>query len=633
MRCHQSNREIPPIIFIHYGNSPYLRYTLAQAVLNYPERPVWLIGDDTNSIYPFVHHVHHQRFSTTAFTFAKQYLHLNGNHPEFELFCFQRWFILRDFMVLNQLEKAVYLDSDILLYDNLQNDWELIGDTPLALYGVAPPAFINDVTMLDTFCRFMNQSYQRPENLTLLKVRYQQMLAAGVIGGICDMTFWEMLRAQLPEAVADLSILQPKTTCHDRNIELSEGFKTEAGIKKIHWHEGNPFGLFHENIAVRFKSLHMHGMGKELTKAFFQSALESLSTEADQTEFILDAVFFQYRITGIARVWEEILRQWARMPSAQNMLILDRDGTCPRIDGMRYRTVIRHDYNNLNADQSMLQQICDEEGARGFISTYYTTPLTTPSLLLIHDCIPEALGADLNEPAWQEKRHAVSYASCYCTVSDHSARDLRHYYPDTEKKPIQTIYNGVSEIFYPATDQETRTFREQFGIAKPYYLFVGPIEWYKNFALLIDGFKLLPNHSDYLIVRTRSGENEEVMIPEVITTGRLSDNQLRAAYSGALALVYPSWYEGFGLPVLEAMACGCPVIAAAASSIPEVAGNAACLIPPHNREAMAAALLSLQSPDIRQRLSQAGLAQAKQFSWRHTAETLLEAIHTIGAKP
>lgn len=350
---------------------------------------------------------------------------------------------------------------------------------------------------------------------------------------------------------------------------------------------------------------------------------------------VLDAVFFQYRATGIARVWQDILQQWASLPIADQLLILDRDNTCPRIPGLAYRTIPRHDYQHLDRDRLLLQQICNEVAARCFVSTYYTTPVSTDSLLMVHDCIPEALGADLNQPAWQEKKRSIAYAKSFCTVSGHTAADLFRYYPQVIGRPMSVIHNAASEIFKPAGNTEIAEFRTRYGVTKPYFLFVGPVEWYKNFRLFIEAFARLPGNEALQIVRTR-GEDGDLTHPicadphMVITTDRLSDPELSAAYSGALALVYPSWYEGFGLPVLEAMSCGCPVIAANATAIPEVAGNAALLIAPHDQESMLNALIAVQSEEVHQRLRLAGLEQARRFSWQSSAARLQELIFQIG---
>lgn len=649
------HNRIPPVIFIHYGNSSYLFHTLALAVLAEPDRPVYLIGDDANNRYGFVRHCHYRDYTVSAFAFAESYLHLNGNHPTFELFCFQRWFVLRDFMLLHGIQQAIYLDSDIMLFDDLRQDLAAAADKPLALCGVAPPAIINDVAMLDTYCRFLEDAYATPENRERLRRHYQEMLAAGTVGGICDMTFWKMLRQQFPDSVFDLLAIPRSDSCHDRNIELSEGLAMEQGIKKIRWHNGKPYGYRDDGSTTRLKSLHMHGKGKQLVDAFFTNWQHSFSEHAENhavetspatqeikeqscRPIVLDAVFFQYRTTGIARVWQDILQQWAALPIASRLLILDRDNTCPRIPGLTYRTIPGHDYRNLSQDRLLLQQICDEVAARCFISTYYTTPVSTPSLLLIHDCIPEALKTDLRQPAWQEKAHAIEYAEAFCTVSGHTAADLFRYYPQTMGKPVAVIHNATSEIFRPAEAGEIAGFRINYGITRPYYFFVGPVEWYKNFRLLIEAFAQLPGNDRFQVVRTRreDGDFTHPLCADpqtVITTGRLSDTELSAAYSGALALVYPSWYEGFGLPVLEAMACGCPVIAADATAIPEVAGNAALLIDPHDREAMLNALIAVQAEGVRQKLRLAGFEQARRFSWKTSAARLQECLFRIGETP
>lgn len=265
----------PPVIFIHYGNSDYLRYTLAQAALACPDRPVYLIGDQSNSSFPFVRHFMHGEFSKSAFHFAEQYCHLSGNHPSFELFCFQRWLILRDFMLLQRIERAVYVDSDMLIYDNFDEDWDLIKNTPLAVNNKLPPVFINDVRMLDDYCQFLEQSYTEPIQLAALQKLYNDMINSGVIGGICDMTFWDMFKMQRPKDIVDIRGLN-QGACFDTNIEESEGVQMQGGIKNIVWNSGQPYGIIDSGELKRFKILHMHGSGKGKIDRFFQAGFESL---------------------------------------------------------------------------------------------------------------------------------------------------------------------------------------------------------------------------------------------------------------------------------------------------------------------------------------------------------------------
>lgn len=118
---------------------------------------------------------------------------------------------------------------------------------------------------------------------------------------------------------------------------------------------------------------------------------------------IVDGVFFQLYQTGIARVWKSLLEEWVNNGFAKHIVVLDRGGTAPIIPGIRYRTISYHDYDNIDSDRSMLQQVCDEEGADLFISSYHTTPTTTPSVFMAHDMIAELIGSNLNHIIWQEK--------------------------------------------------------------------------------------------------------------------------------------------------------------------------------------------------------------------------------------
>jgi glycosyltransferase involved in cell wall biosynthesis len=120
------------------------------------------------------------------------------------------------------------------------------------------------------------------------------------------------------------------------------------------------------------------------------------------------------------------------------------------------------------------------------------------------------------------------------------------------------------------------------------------------------------------------------LIPrKAVKSFHLSDDELAAAYSGAIALLHPSTYEGFGLPVLEALACGCPVITTANGSLAEVAGEAALFVRPDDVEGMAAALREVRRPEVRERLMRAGLEQAKKFSWERTAAVVKGVLQEV----
>jgi glycosyltransferase involved in cell wall biosynthesis/predicted O-methyltransferase YrrM len=369
----------------------------------------------------------------------------------------------------------------------------------------------------------------------------------------------------------------------------------------------------------------------------YPELFDSTLIENDQNHFpkiIIDGVFFQLYKTGIARVWKSLLEEWADNGFAKHIVMLDRAGTAPKVPGIRYRSIPLYDHNNISADREMLQQICDEEGANLFISTYYTTPISTPSVLMVHDMIPELAGWDPDHPNWRGKHHAIQYASAYIAVSDNTARDLVKFFPDISTESITVAHNGVNSTFSPASSDEVYHFKARYGISKPYFVLVGTgsghKDTYKNTVLFFQAFSKLHTRQAFDIVCTGGGLFEDEL--RAYTSGsaihmlQLSDEELRAAYSGAIALVYPSKYEGFGLPVLEAIACGCPVITCPNGAIPEVAGEAALYVNDNDVNGLANALCEVQKPDVRNSLIATGLEQAKKFSWSKMAETVSSAL-------
>lgn len=348
-----------------------------------------------------------------------------------------------------------------------------------------------------------------------------------------------------------------------------------------------------------------------------------------QTTIVIDGVFFQLYKTGIARVWQSLLEEWTKGDFAQHIVVVDRVGTAPKIEGIRYRTIPAYDYVNTDFDRKMLQQICDEEKANLFISTYYTTPISTPSVFIAYDMIPEILGANLDEPMWREKHRGISHASAYISISESTANDLIKSFPDIEK--VTVAHCGISNTFYPASEEEVIQFKTKYGINKPYFILVGAGSDYKNAVLFFQGFAQLYSKSGFDVICTGAGyllgtEYRELAAGSIVHSLYLSDEELRAAYSGATALVYPSKYEGFGMPIAEALACGCPVITCANASIPEVAGEAAIYIKDDHIDAMTDALCEVQKIKVRNSLITQGLEQAKKFSWSKMADTISSAL-------
>jgi glycosyltransferase involved in cell wall biosynthesis len=356
---------------------------------------------------------------------------------------------------------------------------------------------------------------------------------------------------------------------------------------------------------------------------------------------VVDGVFFQhFQDTGIARVWRSYLREWVQSGFANRVVYLDRGGEGPRLSGLPTRSLPPWQGDAAAADSLLLQRVCDEEGAALFVSTYYTTPIGTPSLMLVYDLIPERLGLDMSDPVWAEKRLAVEHASSYACISESTRRDLLELEPGSRDKPADVVPLGVDPGFFPASDTEVAAFRTEHGLEWPYFLVVGErlgVDGYKNVGLLFRAFRDWPGAADHEIVCVGGRPQLE---PELRAAGprvrarrvSLGDEELRLAYAGAEALVVPSRYEGFGLPVIEAMACGCPVITTALSSLPEVAGDAAVYVDADDPASLRQALDAVRDPERRAAMIAAGKTRTAALTWDAAAAAFASVLTAAAVK-
>lgn len=246
---------------------------------------------------------------------------------------------------------------------------------------------------------------------------------------------------------------------------------------------------------------------------------------------------------------------------------------------------------------------------------------------------------------WRYRWHlplALRRADAVVTVSECSRRDLARYL-DLPGERLHVTSEGVDPRFVPVRDGATlREALGRYGIEGPYLLYVGGINPRKNIARLLEAYGRVRErhpHARLVVAGKRQWQAEGVdaalrrlgLADAVHFTGYVADADLPAIYSGAELFVFPSLYEGFGLPPLEAMACGTPVVTSDAASLPEVVGNAALLVDPLDVGSIAAAIDRLLShPALAADLRSRGLARARRFTWERAArETIAVYEHVL----
>jgi alpha-1,3-rhamnosyl/mannosyltransferase len=271
-------------------------------------------------------------------------------------------------------------------------------------------------------------------------------------------------------------------------------------------------------------------------------------------------------------------------------------------------------------------------------SPYYLMPYVPgiPAVLTCYDLIPliypQYFSLSKRLVYWVAHTLAFKTARMILTISQTTKDDLIHYFHLDPKRIIVTPL-AADPHFQPQSHDRIAAVRRRYALPEKYVLYVGSNKPHKNLQRLIEAWKIaecgmrnaecklvIAGHWDERYPEAKKLSEESGLKNKVLFIGQVEDSNLPALYSGAQLFVFPSLYEGFGLPVIEAMACGVPVLCSSVSSLPEVTGDAALLVAPLDVNSLAAAMNRLLADEVlRREMSRKGLVQARKFSWERTA--------------
>ena len=355
------------------------------------------------------------------------------------------------------------------------------------------------------------------------------------------------------------------------------------------------------------------------------------------------------RLEGIGWVAYETLRRMVKdHPDVEFYFIFDREPDPMFIFGDNVKPIVlfpqaRHPFLFIWFFEFSVTKALKKIKPDLFFSPdgYLSLRSDVPQVTQFHDLNFEHFPKDMPRiHLWHYKKYFPKFArkaKRIVTVSEFSKQDIVDCY-GVDSQKIDVAYNGVNEIFKPLSETEIMEIRGKYSGGFPYFMFVGSLHPRKNLARLFSAFDRFKSYNRNDVKLVIVGEKRWWTEPiqraydamsckdDVVFVGRLSAEDLHRVTAAALASVYVSYFEGFGIPILEAFKCETPVITSNVTSMPEVAKDAALLVDPFNEDSIAKAMIKVLDDKVRERLIEKGRERAKDFSWDKAADDIWNSL-------
>ncbi|MFA6259428.1 MAG: glycosyltransferase family 1 protein [Candidatus Peribacteraceae bacterium] len=330
--------------------------------------------------------------------------------------------------------------------------------------------------------------------------------------------------------------------------------------------------------------------------------------------------------SGLGRYTREIVTHMLQRNDPLRYTLFVRDTAEPWLAPLQSRAlIICADIPHYSfAEQLRFPALIRRAGVDALFSPHFNVPLRcpVPHVLTVHDLILHRYpnrAHRLKQMAYRFlMRSAVLRARQIIAVSRFTAGELAQVYGESVRTKTTVVYEGVSTLFRPVPQEQRRPVLEKYGLYKPYFLYVGNAKQHKNVQMLINAYASLQDSNRELVLMTGGCEHRNLRLaPGTVRIDGVPDHDLPALYSGALACVSATAYEGFGLPFAEALACGCRVIVPRMGAIPEVVRDHGVLVEPQT-EAIAEALARIDALPVP--------PPTRFATWEETAERVVQVL-------